>query len=80
MRPNLSAPAALLSGAALFGVTLCAGAAPYRVAMLQIEGDPPASSGGMSMFAEPSPTVLDYAEALRDAWHEFAATGRLARS
>ena len=74
MRPMLFAPFLLASGLAL-----SAAAAPYRVAMLEIEGDPPSASSAMSMFAEPSPTVLEYADALRDASSDDGVSGVIVR-
>ncbi len=74
MRSTILAPALALAGCAIsvFG-------APYRVAMLQIEGDPPAMASEMSLLADVSPTVLDYADALRDAADDETISGVIVR-
>jgi protease-4 len=74
MRPKLFANCVLTAG-----LVLTAGAAPYRVAMLEIEGDPPAASSAVSMFAEAAPTVLEYADALRDAASDDGVSGIIVR-
>jgi protease-4 len=74
MRPKLFANCVLTAG-----LVLTAGAAPYRVAMLEIEGDPPAASSAVSMFAEAVPTVLEYADALRDAASDDGVSGIIVR-
>jgi len=54
-------------------------AAPYHVAMLEIEGDPPTGAAGMALFGAPVPSVTDYIDALTDAAEDDDIDGIIVR-
>lgn len=60
-------------------LTATALAAPYRVAMLEIEGAPPAVASPMSMFGANEPTIMQYADALLEAADDESVSGIIVR-
>lgn len=63
-------------------LSVCVGlatAAPYKVAMLEIEGAPSGPTSGMALFGTPTPTVMDYIDTINDAADDDNVSGVIVR-